>query len=78
MPPDELVLVERRNGVVHGPGRAGDFLWYHGLRSSDIMEYRTITEQADLEAAEQLLRANDYTIIPPAKPLTFDDVVPMT
>ena len=32
----------------------------------------------DLKAAEQLLRANDYTVTPPAKPLTFEDVVPMT
>ena len=24
------------------------------------------------------MRANDYTITPPAKPLTFEDVVPMT
>lgn len=38
---------------------------------------RTI-EQADLDAAEKLLSANGYTIAPPAKPLTFDDVVPMT
>ena len=32
----------------------------------------------DLEAAEQLLRDNGYTVTPPAKPLTFEDVVPMT
>ncbi len=32
----------------------------------------------DLGAAEKLLRANGYTVIPPAKPLTFEDVVPMT
>lgn len=36
------------------------------------------TEQADLEAAEKLLRDNGYTITPPTRPLTFDDVVPMT
>ena len=29
----------------------------------------------DLKAAEQLLRANGYTV---TKPLTFEDVVPMT
>ncbi len=28
----------------------------------------------DLGAAEKLLRANGYTVIPPAKPLTFEDV----
>lgn len=31
----------------------------------------------DLKAAEQLLRENGYTVTPPAKPLTFEDVVPM-
>lgn len=34
--------------------------------------------QADLDEAEKLLLANGYTIIPPAKPLTFEDVEPMT
>lgn len=48
------------------------------LLSGDIVSYRTVTEQADLEAAERLLRDNGYTIIPPAKPLTFEDVTPMT
>ena len=32
----------------------------------------------DLKAAEQLLRANGYTVTPPAKHLTFEDVTPMT
>ena len=44
----------------------------------DIVEYRTVTEQPDLEAAEKLLRDNGYTVTPLAKPLTFEDVVPMT
>ncbi len=38
----------------------------------------TDTEQPDLEAAEKLLLNYGYTVIPPAKPLTFEDVVPMT
>lgn len=38
----------------------------------------TATEQPDLEAAEQLLLNYGYTVIPPATPLTFEDVVPMT
>ena len=42
------------------------------------MEYRAVTEQADLDYAEKMLRANGYTVIPPAKPLTFEDVTPMT
>ena len=32
----------------------------------------------DLKAAEQLLRANGYTVTLPDKPLTFEDVKPMT
>ena len=32
----------------------------------------------DLDAAERLLLANDYTVIPPAKPLTFENITPMT
>ena len=38
----------------------------------------TVTERADLGAAEKLLRANGYTVTPPAKPITFEDVTPMT
>jgi len=51
---------------------------HHEGEDDDIVEYRTFTEQPDLEAAEKLLLANGYTITPPAKPLTFEDVVPMT
>ena len=46
--------------------------------AGDIVEYCTVTEQPDLDAAEQLLRDNGYTITPPAKPLTFEDVEPLT
>ena len=28
---------------------------------------------SEIDAAEQMLRANGYTVIPPAKPLTFED-----
>ena len=38
----------------------------------------TVAEELDLEAAEKLLRDNGYTVTPPAKPLTFEDVVPLT
>ena len=78
---DQKVMIKLRNGSVRGPGRAVSYQWGHLVDEDDcgdIVEYRTITEQADLEAAEQLLRANGYTVIPPAKPLTFEDVVPMT
>lgn len=75
------VVVKLRNGSVRGPGRAVSYQWGHLVDEDDcgdIVEYCIVTEQAELEAAEQLLSANGYTIIPPAKPLTFEDVVPMT
>lgn len=78
VPPDTLVEVKIRSGAVLGPYRAFRYGWKHLGWSGDIVEYRTITEQADLDAAEKLLRANSYTVIPPAKPLTFEDVTPMT
>ena len=73
-----LVEVKCRSGTVLGTGRAGDFEWDHIGSRGDIIEYRTVTEKADLEAAEKLLRDNRHTVIPPAKPITFEDVVPMT
>ena len=78
VPPDTMVEVKFRRGAPEREGRAGRYFWNHEGEADDIVEYRTFTEQADLEAAEQLLRANGYTVIPPAKPLTFEDVVPMT
>lgn len=78
VPPVTAVKTKLRNGSVWGPGYAGNYQWlYHGVES-DIVEYCIVTEQADLKAAEQLLLANAYTVIPPAKPLTFKDVAPMT
>lgn len=79
VPPDTLVEVKLRCGhICYGPRRAGDYFWKHQYGATDIFSYQVVIEQSDLEAAEQLLRANDYTVIPPAKPLTFEDVVPMT
>ena len=75
------VVVKLRNGSVRGPGRAVSYQWGHLVdedHCGDIVEYCIVTEQAELEAAEQLLSANGYTIIPPAKPLTFEDALPMT
>lgn len=77
VPPETKVEVELRGGAVR-EARAGDYYWNHYDDDGDIVSYRTVTEQADLGAAEKLLRANGYTIIPPAKPLTFEDVTPMT
>ena len=78
VPRDQEVMVKLRSGVVRGPGRAVSYLWAHHDDNSDIVKYRTVTEQADLDAAEKLLRENGYTVTPPAKALTFEDVVPMT
>ena len=78
VPRDQEVMVKLRSGVVLGPGRAVGYSWGHYDDLADIMEYRTVTEQPDLEAAEKLLLVYGYTITPPAKPLTFEDVTPMT
>ena len=76
VPPETKVEVELRSGAVM-EARAGDYYWDHDDDGGDIFSYRIVTEQADLDTAEQLC-ANGYTVIPPAKPLTFEDVVPMT
>ena len=72
------VEVKCRSGTVLGTGRAGDFEWDHIGSRGDITEYRTVIEQLDLDAAEELLLVFGYTVTPPEKPLTFEDVVPMT
>lgn len=77
VPHETKVEVELRCGAV-SEARAGDYYWYHDDDGSDIFSYRIVTEQADLGAAEKLLRANGYTVTPPAKQLTFEDVTPMT
>ncbi len=78
VPPDTMVEVKFRDGSCETGRSANCYSWRRDGDDDDIVSYRTITEQADLEAAEQLLRTHDYTITPPAKPLTFEDVVPMT
>ena len=77
VPPDASVEVNFRCGIIKQVAPAKNYRWSHDGDGLDIAEYRTISEQPDLDAAEKLLRENDYTIIPPAKPLTFEDVVPM-
>ena len=83
VPPDTIVEVKFRNGDTVEPRLADDYRWPHqgnpfDIDPFDIVKYRTITEQTDLGAAEQLLRANGYTVTPPAKQLTFEDITPMT
>ena len=78
VPPDTVVTVQIRSGKTLGPNCASAYMWNHAGRAVDIVKYRIVTEQADLDAAEQLLRANGYNVVPPVKPLTFEDVTPMT
>ena len=78
VPPETMVKVKFRRGDSTSEHPASDYCWRHYGEDHDIVEYRTVTEEPDLDAAEELLRANGYTVTPPAKPLTFEDVVPMT
>ena len=77
VPFDTLVEAALRSGFLLGPRSAARYAWNHLGTRTDIIAYRTVTEQPDLEAAEKLLRENGYTITPPAKPLTFEDVTPL-
>ena len=78
VPPDMRVKVKFRDGDSQSGHPAYAYYWHHDGDGADIVEYCIINTQTDLDAAEQLLRAIGYTVIPPAKPLTFEDVVPMT
>ena len=78
VPPDTLVEVKLRCVGLELSGLAKTYYWRGVGGDADIVEYRTITEHPDLDAAEQLLRANGYTVTPPTKPITFKDVTPTT
>ena len=78
VPLDTIVEVKFRDGDSQSGHPAYAYYWPHDGDGADILTYCTIIEQSDLEAAENLLRENGYTVIPPAKPLTFEDVTPMT
>ena len=80
VPPDMRVTVKFRDGDSQSghPAYAYAYSWRHDGDGADIVEYRIVIEQADLNAAEKLLFSYGYAIIPPAKPLTFEDVTPMT
>ena len=78
VPPETMVKVKGRKLALGRGGRAGGYYWHHGGGDDDIVEYCVVLEQADLDAAEQLLRANGYNVVPPTKPITFEDVEPMT
>ena len=78
VPPDASVEVNFRCGIIKQVAPAKNYRWSHDGDCLDIVEYRIVIEQADLNAAEKLLFSYGYTIIPPAKPLTFEDVAPLT
>ena len=78
VPLDTKVKVKLRNGKLLEPVHAFCYSWSHFYQGGDIVEYRTVTEPPDLDAAEKLLRDNGYTVTPPTKPLTFEDVEPLT
>ena len=78
VPLDTIVEVKFHDGDSQSGHPAYAYYWHHDGDGADILTYCIIAEQPDLDAAEKLLRDNNYTVIPPAKPLTFDDVVPMT
>lgn len=76
VPPETMVKIKLRSGNVTGPVFAVNCEWKRHNHHADIVEY--CVTASEIDAAEQLLRANSYTVIPPAKPLTFEDVTPMT
>ena len=78
VPPNTRVKVKFRDGDSQSVHPAYAHYWRHDGDGADIVEYRIVTEQPDLDDAEWLLRENGYTVTPPAKPLTFEDVEPMT
>ena len=78
VPQNTLVKVKYRDGTFRSGFPAAVYCWFHDGVDGDIVEYCAIIEQSDLEAAERLLRSHGYAIVPPAKPLTFEDVVPLT
>lgn len=76
VPPETMVKIKLRSGHVTGPVFAVNCVWERHNHHTDIVEY--CVTASEIDAAEQMLRANGYTITPPAKPLTFEDVVPLT
>ena len=70
VPPDMRVTVKFRDGDSQSghPAYAYAYSWRHDGDGADIVEYRIVIEQADLNAAEKLLFSYGYTIIPPATP----------
>ncbi len=79
VPPDTLVEVKFRRGDSTSEHPASDYCWRHyDGDGADIVEYQIVAEKAKLDAPEQLLLDFGYTVTPPAKPLTFEDITPLT
>ena len=76
VPPETMVKIKLRSGHVTGPVFAVNCVWERHNHHTDIVEY--CVTASEIDAAEQMLRANGYTVIPPEKTLTFEDVTPMT
>ena len=57
VPPETMVEVKLRRMAVMELDRADEYEWRHIFGRGDIVEYCIVTEQAELEAAEQLLSA---------------------
>ena len=51
VPPDTLVKIKMRDGVVLGPDYAASFLWRQGHGIGDIVEYCTAAAHTDIDAA---------------------------
>ena len=71
VPPETMVKIKLRSGHVTGPVFAVNCVWERHNHHTDIVEY--CVTASELDAAEQMLRANGYTVTPPAKPLPFED-----
>ena len=78
VPTDTIVEIELRNGDVLRSCLASCYRWDHHGSRGDIVRYRVVVDSEILAAAEKLLLAFSYTVTPPAKPLTFEDITPMT
>ena len=76
VPPETMVKIKLRSGHVTGPVFAAHCEWKRHNHHADIVEF--CVTASELEAAEKLLRDNGYTVIPPARPLTFEDITPLT
>ena len=78
VPTDTIVEIELRNGDVLRSCLASCYRWDHHGSRGDIVGYQVVVDSEILAAAEKLLLAFSYTVTPPAKPITFEDVTPLT